>query len=502
VSDESDLRDIRVAKLEALKAAGNDPYAVERFDATHTAAQIVSEFEALEEQPVVIAGRLLNQRGQGKVIFADFRDSTGSVQLFVAFDGLGEEAFESFRRLDIGDIVGIHGTVFRTRRGEISVRVAQYTLLAKCLRPLPLGKEYDGGRAFGLTDIEQRHRMRYVDMLVNPEVRDTLVKRCRVVQATRRFLDARGFLEVETPVLQEEAGGAAARPFLTHHNALDHDFKLRISLELPLKRLIVGGLDRVYEIGRVFRNEGISPRHNPEFTLMELYQAYGNLDDMMELVESMYVEVASAVNGSPQITCTDSTGAAVVVDLSKRPWRRLPILDGIEQYGGVHRSELETLESAKAACARVGIDPDKENTVGGIIEKMHELFTQPHLIEPTFVTDFPIETSPLAKKMPGNPALTRRFEVYLLCQELGNAFSEINDPIDQRERFENQLLQAAAGDAEAHPMDEDFIRALEYGMPPTGGLGVGMDRLAMVLTGAPNIREIIFFPLLKPERHA
>jgi len=322
----------------------------------------------------------------------------------------------------------------------------------------------------------------------------------------RRFLEGQGFLEVETPVLQLVAGGAAARPFLTHHNALDYDFKLRISLELYLKRLIVGGLEKVYEIGRVFRNEGMDTRHNPEFTLMELYQAYANLDDMMDLVEAMYVAICQDVNGAPSMVYRKTTREGVEevpIDLAARPWRRLPMLEGIQQYAGVAPEEFVTLERAKAACERAGlsrVDLDRENTLGGLIEKLHEVYTQPNLIEPTFITDFPTETSPLAKKRQDNPALTRRFEVYLATQELGNAFSEINDPIDQRERFEAQGLQRAAGDEEAHPMDEDFLLALEYGMPPTGGLGIGVDRLAMVLTGAESIRDVILFPLMRPDR--
>jgi lysyl-tRNA synthetase class 2 len=332
-------------------------------------------------------------------------------------------------------------------------------------------------------------------MLANPEAREVLLNRCKVVSAVRRFLDEKGFIEVETPVLQVEAGGAAARPFKTHHNALDYDFKLRISLELFLKRLIIGGIEKVYEIGRVFRNEGLSTRHNPEFTLLELYQAYANLDDMMDIVEEMYAYVCTAINGSPTFTFREE-----LIDFSKRPWPRLPILAGIEKYAGVRPNELETLASAKRACERVGVPVESEHTVGGIIEKLHERFTQPHLIQPAFITDFPLETSPLAKKHPENARLTRRFEVYTATQELGNAFSEINDPIDQRERFENQLQQRALGDEEAHPMDEDFLRAMEFGMPPTGGLGIGMDRLAMILSSAPSIRDVIFFPLLRPEK--
>jgi lysyl-tRNA synthetase class 2 len=503
--DQSDLlRSLRLAKLNALKQSGADPFGIERYDRTHTPAQIVDEsaphWSLPEEEREVFtiraAGRITAARTKGKVTFADIRDETGRVQLYVRRDDLGEAAFQAFNELDLSDIIGVAGFPFRTRTGEPSLHVKSVTLLAKAIRPVPFGKQDDSGQIHGgLADREERYRRRYLDLLANPDARDILTKRCRVVSAMRRFLDGRDFLEVETPVLQLVAGGASARPFITHHNALDHDFKLRISLELYLKRLIVGGYDRVYEIGRVFRNEGISTRHNPEFTLMELYQAYADLDDIMELVEAMYVSICIEVNGSPTIEYAGQT-----IDLSARPWRRLPMLEGIRQYAGIAPEEFATLEQAKAGCRRIGVpfDLDKETTLGGLIEKLHEQYTQPNLIEPTFITDFPTETSPLAKKRGDNPALTRRFEVYVVTQELGNAFSEINDPIDQRERFEGQVVQREAGDDEAHPMDEDFLLALEYGMPPTGGLGIGIDRLAMILTGAESIRDVILFPLMRP----
>ncbi|MCC6731572.1 MAG: lysine--tRNA ligase [Chthonomonadales bacterium] len=498
-----DDRDRRLARLRALRDDGRDPYLIERYARTHRAAVVVERFAEVEGAPVSLAGRVVSCRVMGRAAFADLQDETGRVQLYARRDDLGQGPYDEFRSLDIGDIVGVEGTVFRTRTGEISVHLTGWVLLAKCLRPLPIGKESEGKHFAGLSDVEQRYRMRYVDLLVNPGARDVLVRRSRMVQAVRRFLDGRGFLEVETPVLQEEAGGAAARPFVTHHNALDRDFKLRISLELYLKRLIVGGLDRVYEIGRVFRNEGVSTRHNPEFTMLELYQAYANLEDIMELVEDLYVEVCTAVNAEPRFVyrAPGAAGEAAdeVIDLSRRPWRRLPILDGIARYAGITPEELDDLPGARRACERVGVPADCETTVGGLIEKLHERFTQPNLVQPTFVTDFPLETSPLAKKRPDAPRLTRRFEVYAATQELGNAFSEINDPVDQRERFENQLRLRAAGDQEAHPMDEDFLRALEYGMPPTGGLGIGIDRLAMVLMGQSSIRDVLLFPLLRPE---
>ncbi len=501
--EEQDIRAQRVAKLQALRARGEDPFSIERYDRTERAAAISQDFDRLQGGPVQICGRLVAIRIMGKASFAHLMDESGRVQIYVKRDAVGEKPYEVFKDLDIGDILGVEGTVFRTRMGEPTVEVAEYTLLAKALRPLPIGKEREGEHFSGLSDVERRYRMRYVDLIANSDAREVLVKRSLMVQAIRRFLDGRGFLEVETPVLQVEAGGAAARPFKTHHNALDFDFKLRISLELYLKRLIVGGFEKVYEIGRVFRNEGISTRHNPEFTLLELYQAYVDLEAMMDLVEEMYVAACTAVNGSPVITyrrpTQDGTEDAAI-DLSCRPWTRLGILDGIARYAGIEPEELADLVSAKRAAERVGIPTERENTVGGIIEKLHERFTQPNLVQPTFITDFPLETSPLAKKRPDNPDLTRRFEVYVATQELGNAFSEINDPLDQRERFEAQIVQRAAGNEEAHPMDEDFLRALEYGMPPTGGLGVGLDRLAMVLTGAHSIRDVILFPLMRPER--
>lgn len=496
----------RLKKLETLRAAGCDPFAIERYERTHTAAEVTDEAaahwllpdEEREQLVVSVAGRLTAQRSKGKVTFADIRDQSGRVQVYVRRDDVGEEAFERFNDLDLGDFVGVKGFPFKTRTGEHSIHVQEFTLLAKSLRPVPFGKQDAEGVVHGgLADREERYRHRYLDLLVNPSSREVLTKRCRIVSAMRRYLNDQGFLEVETPVLQLVAGGAAARPFITHHNALNHDFKLRISLELYLKRLIIGGYEKVYEIGRVFRNEGISTRHNPEFTLMELYQAYANLEDIMTLVEDMYVAIASEVNGSSLLSFKGQT-----INLQQRPWARLPILEGIRQNAGIEPAELTTLESAKEACRRIGVpfDLEKETHLGGLIEKLHEEYTQPTLVQPTFITDFPIETSPLAKRRPDNPSLTRRFEIYIATQELGNAFSELNDPLDQRARFEAQLRQRAAGDEEAHPMDEEFLEAMEYGMPPTGGLGVGIDRLAMVFTGAESIRDVIFFPAMRPEK--
>jgi lysyl-tRNA synthetase class 2 len=512
--EESELIANRQRKLAELRAQGRDPFLIERYERTHTTAQVVEEsaphwkLEEADRQAlnVSVAGRLTAARDKSKVIFADVRDESGRVQVYIRRDDVGEEAFKQFKDLDLGDYIGVCGYPFHTRMGEPSLHVRSFTLLAKSLRPVPFGKQDDAGNVYGgLTDREERYRHRYLDLLANPESRDILTRRSKVVSAMRRFLEGRGFLEVETPMLQQVAGGAAARPFMTHHNALDYDFKLRISLELYLKRLIIGGYEKVFEIGRVFRNEGVSTRHSPEFTLMELYQAYANLEDIMELVEAMYEAICRQVNGSPTFPYTpdrEREDEGQTVDLSARPWRRLPMLEGIRQYAGIEPHELTDLVTARAACRRIGVpfDLDRENLLGGLIEKLHEEYTQPNLIQPTFITDFPVETSPLAKKRLDDPQLTRRFEIYAARQEMGNAFSEINDPIDQRERFEGQMSQRAAGDEEAHPMDEEFLRAMEYGMPPTGGLGVGIDRLALVLTGAQSIRDVILFPLMRPEK--
>ncbi len=502
---EDELRAHRLRKLDGLRAQGQDPFALERYERTHLANAVVTpdaphwhtDEDAQRALTFSVAGRVTAYRVAGKAIFADVRDESGRVQIYVRINDVGEAAFEQFKEIDLGDIIGVRGFPFRTRTGEPSLHVKEFTLLAKALRVPPFGKQDDQGRTYNtLADKEERYRHRYLDLLANPDSRAVLTRRSKVVSSMRRFLEGRDFLEVETPVLQLVAGGAAARPFMTHHNALDHDFKLRISLELYLKRLIIGGYEKVFEIGRVFRNEGMSTRHNPEFTLMELYQAYADLDDVMELVEAMYETICREVNGMPTFVYDGQ-----VIDVSARPFRRLPMLDGIAEYAGIAPTELTDLETAKAACRRISVPfpVDKEDTLGGLIEKLHEVYTQPNLIQPTFITDFPTETSPLAKKRPDNPALTRRFEIYMATQELGNAFSEINDPIDQRERFEGQMTQRQGGNDEAHPMDEEFLRAMEYGMPPTGGLGIGVDRLALVLTGAESVRDVILFPLMRPE---
>ncbi|GAB4457996.1 MAG: lysine--tRNA ligase [Armatimonadaceae bacterium] len=495
----------RLKKLDTLRAAGKDPFAPETYDRTHPVTAMREEYETLEGQTLRIAGRVISSRGN----FLDLLDDAGRGQVYLSPEDTPD--YQIIKdNVDLGDFLGVAGHVFTTQKGDKALHATEVTFLAKSLRDTGamLGKEYvskttgEQKRTNHLTDPELRQRMRYVDLFVNRDAREVLLKRVKITRAIREFLDNEGYLEVETPVLQTEAGGASARPFLTHHNAFDLELHLRISLELYLKRLIVGGLEKVYEIGRVFRNEGVDRDHNPEFTLLELYQAYTNLDGMMDITERMFRHICRTLNGSDILTTADGTE----IDFG-RPWLRLPILSGIEQYSGIQREAFSSLETAKEALIEANkllpkenkIDPDREDSVGGIIEKLHEVFTQPHLIQPTFITDFPLETSPLARKKPGDPFLVRRFESYVLTFECGNAFSEINDPIDQRERFEAQVQRKAAGDAEAHPMDEDFLRALEFGMPPTGGFGAGIDRVAMIFTGAESIRDVIFFPLLRPE---
>lgn len=486
----------RLRKLEELRALGRDPFAHERWDRTHVLAEIRQQNAALAGQTVRVAGRV----GSLRFPFLGLTDESGDGQVFVSKDEQGE--LQKFLQdyLDLGDFVGVEGEVFQTQKGDWAVKVTHAEMISKALRQPPFPRVYykNGERKVvgGLKDKEIRYRQRYVDLFVNQDARDVLRKRMLVTRAVREFLDGIDYLEVETPTLVTEATGAAARPFNTFHNAEKLPMHLRISLELPLKRLIVGGIDKVYEIGRVFRNEGVDADHNPEFTLLELYEAYTNLEGMMDVVERMFRHICNKVTGGDTLTLADGT----VLDFGK-PWRRLPMLQGIEENsdGRIRREELLDLDSAKAALARVGGDPSKETNVGGIIEKLNELLTEPTLIQPTFITDFPYETSPLARKKPGEPHLTRRFECYIAGRETGNAFSEINDPIDQKERFEFQAGQKAAGDEEAHPYDADYIRALEYGMPPTGGFGMGLDRVAMLFTGAASIRDVIFFPLMRPE---
>ncbi|MEO7453392.1 MAG: lysine--tRNA ligase [Fimbriimonadales bacterium] len=481
----------RLTKLERLVELGHDPYHNEAHAITHLPDDVRDQYAELEGETVSLAGRVTALRMMGKASFADLTLSGQRIQIYVKKEDVGDDLWQVFELVDLGDIVGVSGTVFTTRTGEISIHAATLAVLAKCLHTPPIGKEKDGQQWYGLTDVEERYRRRYLDLIANAESRKMLLDRARVVSATRRFLDNRGFLEVETPVLQTEAGGAAARPFTTHHNALDLELKLRISLELYLKRMLVGGIDKVYEIGRVFRNEGISTRHNPEFTMLELYQAYVKMEDIQALVEDLCRHLAIELNGTPQIEIEGT-----VIDFSKE-WRRLDLLAGIEETAGIKPAEFDSLETAKAAMQRVGLPTDKEDSVGGIIEKLLERFVEPTLLQPTFVQGYPIETSPLAKKDPLRPGLTRRFEGYVMCRELCNAFSELNDPVDQRSRMEAQASALAKGDLEANPLDEDFLYALEMGMPPAGGLGIGMDRLAMLMTGAESIRDVILFPTMR-----
>jgi lysyl-tRNA synthetase class 2 len=494
---------------------GQDPFAVERYERAavlksadgtakavepdaESAIRTFEEEEAAREGTapeisVSLAGRVVSIRIMGKASFAHIQDRKGRIQVYLKADDLGE-AYEIAKLLDLGDIIGVSGFLFRTRTGEVTIHVQKLTVLAKSVRPIPFGKEKGEEHWYGLQDVEQRYRQRHVDLITNHESREVFEKRSAILRAVREFYDARGYLEVETPVLQSIAGGAAARPFTTHHNALEADLHLRISLELYLKRLIVGGMERVYEIGRVFRNEGLSTRHNPEFTLLESYEAYAQLEDVMQLVEELFRHVCARLYGTESFTHQGET-----INLAG-PWKRLPMLEGIRQYAGVEPEAFNSLESALAAMKQLGLPTEQEHMVGGIIEKIHERFVQPNLIQPTFITDFPIETSPLAKKRPDNPNLTRRFEGYVGKQEVANAFSEINDPLDQRERFEGQVKMRAAGDEEAHPMDEDFLRSLEYGMPPTGGLGIGIDRLIMILCDEPSIRDVLLFPQMRAEK--
>ncbi|MBM3498052.1 MAG: lysine--tRNA ligase [Armatimonadetes bacterium] len=486
MSDVPEQVAVRMTKLARLQEEGRDPFRHTRYERTHLAAQVAEQFEALDGRTVRVCGRLMRVNEVGKLCFGDLVDGSGRLQLVARADHLPEESFREFIDLDLGDILGVQGEVFRTRRGEISVRIDEWVLLAKALRPLP-------EKWHGLQDVEKRFRQRYLDLLANPEVRETLQKRSAMLVAARRFLDERGFIEVETPVLQPLYGGAAARPFTTHHNALDIDLYLRIAPELYLKRLVVGNLERVYEVARCFRNEGISPRHNPEFTQIEAYWAYANYEDIMALTEGLVCAMAEAVNGGLQFVRN-----GVEIDLTP-PWRRVPLLDALKEATGVDFASLETDEEARRACAGLELGDVAEATLTQLLDRAFDHYIKARTDQPTFVTDYPVAISPLAKRCDHDPTLAQRFEPVIAREELGNAFSELNDPLDQRRRFEEQAAQRLAGDEEAHPLDEDFIRALEYGLPPTGGLGVGIDRLLMVLRDADNLRETIYFPLLRPE---
>ena len=483
----SQLLQIRRDKLKELQDSGNDPFQITRFAADNDSANIKDNFDALEGKEVAIAGRLMSKRGMGKVSFCDLQDKSGRVQLYARRDEMDEAEYSRFKKYDIGDIVGVHGVVFRTQRGEMSVRVVTVTLLSKSLLPLP-------EKFHGLTNTELRYRQRYVDLIVNPEVKRNFVIRSRFIKHVRDFMDGRGFMEVETPVLNTISGGATARPFITHHNTLDIDMYMRIATELPLKRLIVGGMDRVYEIGRIFRNEGMDPKHNPEFTTIELYQAYADFNDMMDLFEDLLSSAAQKILGTYQVEWQGEK-----IDLTPG-WPRMPMHEAVKQHCGIDFMAISSDEEAVAAAKSIGVElPETaDKTWGNALYECFDQKVEERLIQPTFITMHPVDVSPLAKRSPKDPRLTERFELFICHSEMGNAFSELNDPIDQRQRFQKQVELRDKGDDEAGMMDEDFLTALEYGMPPTGGLGIGIDRCVMLLTGADSIREVILFPTMKP----
>ena len=487
--DLNQLLKVRREKLAELQASGKDPFLHTTYDVTHHSKEIKDKFDELDGKEVSVAGRMMSKRVMGKASFCNVQDIQGQIQCYVARDNVGEESYKDFKKMDIGDIVGIVGTVFRTKTGEISIHVTSITLLSKSLQILP-------EKFHGLTNTDLRYRQRYVDLIMNEDVKETFITRSRIISCIRRFLDGEGFLEVETPMLVSNAGGAAARPFETHFNALNEDLKLRISLELYLKRLIVGGLERVYEIGRVFRNEGLDTRHNPEFTLMELYQAYTDYNGMMDLTERMYRHIAQEVLGTTKIVYN-----GIEMDLGK-PFERISMVDAVKKYAGVDFDKIETLEEARAAAKEKNIIFEERHKKGDILNLFFEEFCEEHLIQPTFVMDHPIEISPLTKKNPRKPGYVERFEMFMNGWEMCNAYSELNDPIDQRERFRQQDLNAEAGDDEAEHTDEDFLNALEHGMPPTGGIGYGIDRLCMLFTDSAAIRDVLLFPTMKSQGSA
>lgn len=497
--DDNQLRKVRVEKLETLQAEGRDPFLITKYDVTDHTEDAIAKFKAAiagmelaeGEEPVLaepihvrVAGRMMSKRVMGKASFAHVQDLKGTMQTYVTRDNLGEDAYKDFKKLDVGDLIGVEGDLFRTKTGEISIKASAVTLLSKGLYPLP--EKYHG-----MTNTDLRYRQRYVDLIMNPEAKDTFIKRSQIIRAIRTFLDGQGFMEVETPMLVANAGGAAARPFETHFNALDEDLKLRISLELYLKRLIVGGLERVYEIGRVFRNEGLDTRHNPEFTLMELYQAYTDYNGMMDLTENMYRYVAQTVLGTTKISYN-----GVEMDLGK-PFERITMVDAVKKYSGVDFDQIPDLEAARAAAKEHNIEFEERHKKGDILNLFFEEYAEEHLIQPTFVMDHPIEISPLTKKNPRKPGYVERFEFFMNGWEMANAYSELNDPIDQRERFKAQEEALAQGDEEANTTDEDFLHALEIGMPPTGGIGYGIDRMVMLLTDSAAIRDVLLFPTMK-----
>ena len=483
----SELLQIRRDKLADLREKGQDPFVITKFDVTHHSDEIKDRFEEMEGQEVRLAGRLMSKRGMGKAVFSDLQDGAGRIQLYVRIDDVGEEALAAFKKYDIGDIVGVEGEVFRTKRGEISLKAKTITLLSKSLLPLP-------EKFHGLTDVETRCRQRYVDLIVNPDVKRNFIIRSQFIKHVRDFMDERGFMEVETPVLNTISGGATARPFITHHNTLDIDMYMRIATELPLKRLIVGGLERVYEMGRIFRNEGMDNRHNPEFTTIELYQAYADFNDMMDLFEDLLTSAAQKILGTYQLQWQGQD-----IDLTPG-WPRLPMYEAVKQYTGLDFMVIGSDEEAVAAAKSIGVElPDTaDKTWGNALYEVFDQRVEEKLIQPTFITMHPVDVSPLAKRSPKDPRLTERFELFICRSEMGNAFSELNDPIDQRQRFQKQVEMRARGDDEAGMMDEDYITALEYGLPPTGGMGIGIDRCVMLLTNNDSIREVLLFPTMKP----
>lgn len=486
--EESNLNEmlkLRREKLNKLREMGRDPFKIEKYDVTHHSKYIIDNFDEMEGKFVSVAGRIMSKRGHGKASFIDIQDSEGRIQVFVKVNLIGEDEYEIFKTYDIGDIIGVKGEVFKTKKGEISVKAQEIVLLTKSLQILP-------EKFHGLKDLDLRYRQRYVDLIVNPEVKQTFILRSKIIKAVREFLDNRGFLEVDTPILNTIAGGAAARPFITHHNTLDIDMYLRIANELYLKRLIVGGFDKVYEMGRMFRNEGMSIKHNPEYTAIELYQAYADYEDMMKLTENLVAYVAEKALGTTKINYQGKE-----IDLTP-PWNRMSMEEAVKKYAGVDFSEINTDEEALKIAKEKGIEIKPGMTRGHVINELFEEYAEEHLVQPTFITHHPVEVSPLAKRNPDDPRITNRFEAFINTWEIANAFSELNDPIDQRQRFIEQLKQREAGDDEAHMMDTDFLNALEVGLPPTGGLGIGIDRLIMILTNQSSIRDVILFPTMKP----